>query len=161
MKRIFLCLLISGFCLTAPCQSTVPEALANSGNHFIAPNAQVSWTIGEAVIETQSAGGNVVTQGFHQTQLTVVGLAQAGPEYEIQVFPNPTSAYIQAEWADANALLDFRLVNMMGQLVLEKGALQGGKASFDLGAITQGEYILQVLHPETNTGKNFRIKIIR
>ena len=44
-------------------QSLSPEVIATAGEHFATANAQLSWTLGEPVIETYAPGGN--PKGYH------------------------------------------------------------------------------------------------
>jgi len=67
--------------------------LPTAGEHFATAGAQLSWTLGEAVIETYAPGGGTaqLTQGFHQTQLTVVALNESVTVFPVLVYPNPTT----------------------------------------------------------------------
>ncbi|MFC2176342.1 hypothetical protein ACFLR1_05175, partial [Bacteroidota bacterium] len=51
-------------------QSISPEVIASAGGHFDNGTTQLSWTLGEVAIDTYDNGTNIITQGFHQTQLT-------------------------------------------------------------------------------------------
>jgi hypothetical protein len=56
-------------------QSLSPEVVATAGDHFATSTAQLSWTLGEPVIETfTDAAATQLTQGFHQTNLMVVAV---------------------------------------------------------------------------------------
>ena len=43
--------------------------ISSAGKTTINGNYNVSWTVGETVINTLSAGGTILTQGFHQPLL--------------------------------------------------------------------------------------------
>jgi len=66
--------------------------LPTAGEHFATAGAQLSWTLGEAVIETYTGDKSQLTQGFHQTQLTVVALNESVTVFPVLVYPNPTTA---------------------------------------------------------------------
>ncbi|MCH8318910.1 MAG: hypothetical protein IIA88_10535, partial [Bacteroidetes bacterium] len=51
MKKILLILSGILFCFTGISQSVAPQVYATSGGHYTGTNAQLSWTIGEPVIE--------------------------------------------------------------------------------------------------------------
>lgn len=61
---ILLCSLSLG---SVSAQSLSPQVVASSGNYIQAGNYSISYTVGEAVINTLSTSGNTLNQGFHQT----------------------------------------------------------------------------------------------
>ncbi|MEN8250213.1 MAG: hypothetical protein ABFS32_14870, partial [Bacteroidota bacterium] len=91
MKRIFILniLILSCFILTAQ------EVVSSGGETGTAAGYEISWTVGEPVIETVSDGTNTLTQGFHQTKLTVTSVNEFSISgIELKVFPNPTEDYV-------------------------------------------------------------------
>ena len=52
-------------------QTMNPQVNASAGTHFQSGNSEVSFTIGEPVIVTLQSGNNKLTQGFHQTLITI------------------------------------------------------------------------------------------
>ena len=50
----------------ANCQTLSPSVLPSAGGYYSASNGSLSWTLGETVIPTLTAGGNMLTQGFQQ-----------------------------------------------------------------------------------------------
>ena len=94
LKSIFTTGLV-GSLMAVNAQSISPEVVATSGEHFQNGTSQLSWTLGEVMIDTYSAGGTIVTQGFHQTQLTVTSIDESNPfSLNVNVFPNPTSQFL-------------------------------------------------------------------
>ncbi|MCX6251956.1 MAG: SprB repeat-containing protein, partial [Bacteroidetes bacterium] len=75
-------------------QSTLSQQLTGSGGGQT-DNAtfKTSWSVGEAVTATASAGSYTLTQGFHQNQL----LFPATQAYNI-VFSNVQTTQMQADW---------------------------------------------------------------
>ena len=47
------------------------EVVSSGGESQSVTGYQVSWTLGETVIETISSGGNRLTQGFQQPKLSL------------------------------------------------------------------------------------------
>ena len=78
-------------------QSTSPEVIGSSGEHYSGTNAQLSWTIGETVNEAYSAVNNQLTQGFHQTNLTTVGMEDLNEDIQFSVYPNPVAEQLTLE----------------------------------------------------------------
>ncbi|MCB0683669.1 MAG: hypothetical protein KDC32_22625, partial [Saprospiraceae bacterium] len=88
LLMLFLSLLSAGWLHS---QSLAPEVIASAGEHFATANAQLSWTVGEPVIETYTGSTAQLTQGFHQTNLTVVAVNDPTAAFQVSVFPNPTA----------------------------------------------------------------------
>ena len=82
MKKIFLmCSIICVMLLSVKSQ----EVKGTSGDYFQNAQASLSWTIGEPMTETYTTGTNILTQGFHQTGLTIVSI--------FELFFNNTGGY--------------------------------------------------------------------
>lgn len=67
MKKIVfgIVVLFSGFCTYG--QSIQSSVVSTAGNTFKAGGIEISWTLGDLVIETSEVGSLIVTQGFQQT----------------------------------------------------------------------------------------------
>ncbi len=76
------------------------KVVSANGGTATAAGTQVSWTIGEPITATVTDGTTTLTQGFHQTKLTVTAVDDiqiAG--LEIKVYPNPTSDYVTVHFS--------------------------------------------------------------
>jgi len=60
---IYICVLAFAACL---CQAKAQEIIATSGGYYEGQSLSMSWTVGEAVIETFNSGELILTQGFQQ-----------------------------------------------------------------------------------------------
>ena len=91
MKRILLLVTVILFFLNnifgQEVISTAGKTQSNSGY-------EVSWTLGEPVIKTFSAGNSILTQGFHQSKLIITAIGEISEQNNlISVFPNPTNEF--------------------------------------------------------------------
>jgi len=92
MKHLFgslfflICLNYSGYTQELNLVST-------SGTYSETASGSVSWSIGEVVIVTGTSGTNNVTQGFHQSNIWVLGIENLA-SLEISIFPNPTCEFV-------------------------------------------------------------------
>lgn len=79
------------------------EVITSAGDFHSTGSHSLSWTIGEPVIETFSAGSSVLTQGFQQPILISVSIYE-NPElnFDISAFPNPTSDYLNVVISGGN-----------------------------------------------------------
>ncbi|MFH2142661.1 MAG: T9SS type A sorting domain-containing protein [Bacteroidota bacterium] len=84
-------------------QSLTPEVISTSGGYNENSNASLSWTIGEPVIETFQDTAAILTQGFHQTNLTVVQVEKLdATNINCIVYPNPTTDHLMVKIENFN-----------------------------------------------------------
>lgn len=66
------------------------EVIASAGDYLANGSGSVSWTLGEAVIETFQGGSYILTQGFQQTNFELTPIRQIpGIDLRMWAFPNP------------------------------------------------------------------------
>ncbi len=73
-KAILLCMSTCGILLpavNAEAQTLSPSVIPSAGGYFSAANGSLSWTLGETVTPTLTAGSNMLTQGFQQPEVQV------------------------------------------------------------------------------------------
>lgn len=72
------------------------EVISPSGNAYNNGGVHLYWTIGEPVITTEDDGNNIITQGFHQPQVTISTIKES-TKTTFTVYPNPTTNYFTIE----------------------------------------------------------------
>jgi len=137
-------------------QSLSPEVIASAGNHFSGTHAQMSWTLGEAVIETYSAQ---LTQGFHQTNLIIVGVDDPVADFPVRVYPNPTSGWVSIEAQPSAPAFSVELSNAQGRILLSRTATgpQGLPHTLDLSGYAPGLYLLRLRNQDSKTILSYKI----
>lgn len=163
MKQKFLLLLLgSGFGGFLSAQSITPEVLATTGGEGTASSTTVQWTVGEAVTATFTGTSNLITQGFHQPQYTLVAVDE--PPFSgliLQVFPNPAQEAVFLSYEqDIEGLLMIDLVDLTGQvLAIQSATDRAGRLEFDLRQLSDGQYFLRV-RTETGSFEAYKIQKI-
>jgi hypothetical protein len=105
------------------------QLVSTAGNHVKKGTVQLSWTIGETVIETFTGADNILTQGMHQSKLTVTAIEESIESgFNISALPNPASESVilrfdhmpdqQADWLGKDFY--FQLYNLSGKLLIYK-----------------------------------------
>ncbi len=122
------------------------EVVAPAGNYHKSPNHSISWTIGEAVIESFSAGAFQLTQGFQQGDLVVSTLAcDLFIDLDIKAFPNPVRDYVTLSVDRENVdNIGYMLFTMEGRLV-DQQALNGTETNIDFKDLEPGGYFVRVM----------------
>lgn len=124
------------------------------------PDATISWTIGEPVINTVSGGGNTLTQGFQQPWAdisTVIG-ENAGSAPDIRVYPNPVRHVLNVDVPGDAGQDQLELLDAAGRTVLQTNTT-GDHTELDLTRYGAGNYFLRVLNAEGIVSRTFKINI--
>jgi hypothetical protein len=170
MKRL---ILISGnFCMLIlmvlwAMTTSAQQVVSTSGNHAENGSAQMSWTVGEIITTTISGGSNILTQGFHQSRLTVTAIEEAEvPDFEISAFPNPAFECVNLSFYDLPEQQSgglwknfyFQLFDVNGKLLLQK-KIESTETVISMDSYAPSTYFLKVCAVRTNnrtgnTGKN-------
>lgn len=126
-------------------QSIEPQVIASAGEHFDNGTTQLSWTLGEVVIDTYDNGTNILTQGFHQTELTVTSIEEVLSNISLNMYPNPTSELLNIELGNNEADINLQLFDMGGKLVYsDKIEAYQTKFVLPMNTVATGNYLVQM-----------------
>lgn len=121
-------------------QKITPTVLSSAGAVMKANNLSIEWTLGELATETLVSGGNILTQGFHQTNLTIVSTQNPGIE-GLKIYPNPFISQLTIE-NKTGERLSFHLIGIHGQCISEY-LVEHGVHSLEMDFLPSGSYILE------------------
>ncbi len=133
------------------------EVVSTAGNHDVGNAVQVSWTVGEPVIETGLNGQYYLTQGMHQGDMVVTAISSiANLDFEIKAFPNPVTNQLKLKVNTSNLQgLNYGLYNQKGQLLV-KGKVESGLTIIPMDMYSPSSFLLRVRSGE-NELKLFKI----
>ncbi|MEM7035926.1 MAG: T9SS type A sorting domain-containing protein [Bacteroidota bacterium] len=144
--------LLVGCCFVAlagRAQTVAPEVVAGSGAHFTGTNAQVEWTAGESAITTLTGTSNVLTQGFHQTFLTITAIDEDEvtdelmSEYDIHVLPNPVQDALNIRIDQAFEPVRVVISDARGKRIHQAQNLEAANVySYDFSKYADGLYFI-------------------
>ena len=146
IKELILVLLVFGAIISIKAQ----EVVSSSGNYQETSTGSLSWTIGETITETVT-NGNILTQGFHQSRITVTNITEINTKIDVSIFPNPTNEFVKIiSSKDENYKI--QLFNINGKLLVEK-KINNTDNRVNMNKFTNGTYLLKVTNKnrETNT----------
>lgn len=95
------------------------EIITSSGDYFTTVNGSLSVTIGEPITETFVGGANILTQGFQQSRLKVLGIYES-PEtdFDITVFPNPVQDKLTVKIGKfTHEQFSYKLFDLQGKML--------------------------------------------
>jgi hypothetical protein len=144
-RPLFTLLIISG---SVQAQTLSPQVISSSGGFYSNPSGMISSTVGEmTMVETFSAGGSILTQGFQQPEDFNVSLKDIDKgTFGITMGPNPTAGNITVVFTRPGLLqLVFSIYDISGKLVYRTAVEKEGQNNFialDLSSFASGDYIL-------------------
>ena len=147
--------IITAFILLLGLQASSQEVIASQGKSFTTASSSIDYTIGEVVIATYSSASIVVTQGFHQTNLNVLGLEDFNNDYSMKVFPNPTSDVLKLDIVNFQNL-KFSLYDIEGREILEH-LITDKLTDISMEQLGKGVYILSILSDTNQKIKTYKI----
>lgn len=120
------------------------EVVYSAGNYFETSGVQLSWTLGEPIIETVFGSENILTQGFHQSKLIATPVFLLVQNDEISVFPNPTKDIVNIQFNGSHLLNSIAgLYSSEGKL-LKLLRLEDEKTVLYLKEFPNGNYLLKI-----------------
>jgi hypothetical protein len=141
-------------------QSLTPEVISSTGAFFSNGTNQLSWTLGEPVIHTESAGNYTLTQGFHQTLLSANPVNFIG-DYDIKVFPNPTRELLQISIDSAPDDFQFDLYDIVGRKIKNSIINQSNITQISLAELSAGNYLLKITDKDHRLIQTFKVQKLR
>lgn len=133
-----------GFSPPTVAQEAARTVTGNAGDYYT--NLQfgdLHWTVGEVAVSRFQSGISLA-EGFHRMYFElVVETQEVQPEdWQVRLFPNPTAAYLQAEWPSGQPV-SAQLLSATGQPLKQINELYPG-APIDLTRLPAGTYFLQL-----------------
>lgn len=126
-------------------QSITPEVIASAGEHYNNGTTQLSWTLGEVTVATYDNGTNILTEGFHQTQLTVTSVEEVLSNVRLNIYPNPTSELLNIEFGNNGQDITLQLFDMSGKLIhTDKVEAYQAKYVLPMNEVATGNYLVQM-----------------
>jgi len=157
--KIIYSLLLVGISNFGFSQSLEQFVIGTSGADFSSSNVQLSWTLGETVINTFSTGNQQLTQGFHQTQLQVSSVDKTeDPGFSAIVFPNPSHEIIIIQIESVQELFEYVIYDVLGRALHHENVLDNQNTSINLNNLAAGNYLLKIISKDTNTFRTFKIQ---
>lgn len=125
------------------------EVIGSSGTTNSSATHSLEWTIGETITATANSGTNTVTQGFHQTMLTVSSIEEEGTKFNISAFPNPTNSILNITITNCEEELNVQLYDVAGKLIESLIYAEGQESSIiNFEKYERGTYYITVSSSE-------------
>jgi hypothetical protein len=166
MRKFFTLLFIAGLAISAKAQMLTPTVISSTGAYSSNANGSLSYTVGEmTMVETFSAGGNILTQGFQQPTDKAVGLINITKDAygSFVLYPNPAvdQMFFGFEFPNKGKV-SVSMYDAIGQKIadLYESNYDNGKVvqNMDVSTYAAGMYFLTVTHTDDNGNVNITTK---
>lgn len=128
--------------------SLAQEVWTTSGGNIINASTEVTWTIGETLVEGMENSNTTVTTGFNQpVRITITNLGEDELFPGFSVFPNPTKHWIHFSNNDRHAL-HIQLLSLDGQVLISEDG-EGLSNAIDISTFVNGTYLMAIKDLET------------
>ena len=138
------------FSLFASISVSAQEVLSTQGESYSNASTKIDFTIGEVVINTGTDGTNDLTQGFHQTNWTFLGVEDFAPNFQATIFPNPTQDVLNIK-TSVFENVTYTLYDAQGKLVLQN-ILSAEQTPIQVSQLAPGAYSLELIFENSNDG---------
>jgi len=141
-------------------QTADQNVIGSAGGYDTTNNVKVSWTVGEVITETATDGNNTLTQGFHQTNLTVTQIEEAlinSENFSINIFPNPAVYSVSMEvTAESIKGLKYELNDNNGKLLL-KGKFTNKLEKIDFTIYQPSIYYIRIYNDKGTFSDTYKV----
>lgn len=148
MKKIFFISLALLGAAAAQAQSLDRMVIASGGNYSTSPNAQLSFTVGELVVEYASAtNGTSLSQGFQQGESAPTGInPNSLLTVKMNIFPNPFTSSIEVISAASIDKPSFQFQDVLGRITSVRATeIENGRHwKIETSSLTAGNYWLTI-----------------
>jgi len=125
--------------------SFAQQVISSAGTNATGASGQVSWTVGETVIETFTGSGSILSQGFQQGKLTITQVGEIdNPSVQVYVYPNPVNDKLKIEFSNFNPGKYFiQITDANSRVVFERKAATDTQ-TIDMDSFQAGIYFLKI-----------------
>lgn len=163
MKNIIVIFLM-GMSYCSFSQSIERDILSAGGKTASASNLQLCYTVGELAVETVSAPGIMLCQGFQQGTSSNVDIKQNGTNtFIVNVFPNPTRDITNFNFSSGQTgTFQYSVLSLTGQLIMRKTNIEFQSEmlqSIDISHLSAGIYLFDIQIETDSKKQSYQTKI--
>lgn len=138
-------------------QTNILQVVGSAGNTATSGNTQLTWTIGEPIVNTATSTNNFLTQGFNQGLLLITAIDVLN-NTTVSIQPNPTSDFAIIKLDDQNlSNAQYTLTDVNGKII-QQNKIENKQTSVSFQNLANATYFIQVI---INNQKAKTFKIIK
>lgn len=163
MRRLIVVIISLTVCLGSFSQnlSLAGSVVSISSGYTTSADNNLSWTVGESVVDILTSANYILTVGFQQNWERIVGIEDTEAESKPAVYPNPGTreVFVRIKGNNTSEVL-IEIFNLQGlKIYSEKtnNLKDDGLISIDVSNLKTGMYLLHVRYPDRIPGQVFKL----
>lgn len=178
MKNTIIISAIILLAFSADAQSIEKNVTASGGKTYTVGSIALEFTVGEVFTNTLNTAGNSITQGFHQPnlfaarmmenengelqevseeQITVKLSDKTLRQFDAQVFPNPTTDYLNLKLNSTEFENPVVTVSTFDGKLLSKSAMTSESTQIDFTSLSSGTYIVKIQNEKGDISNTYKV----
>lgn len=154
-RRMFLVFLMMIFYNSAFSQSISKQVIGTAGKTQTNSNHKVSYTLGEPVIGSMTAGGKQLGNGYHPSlNLQALSINDINLNFQIKIYPNPTSEFLFVTHPDYSKF-NMEITDINGKIIYS--GIVERDYPIDVSSYTTGIYLITIENKESNIKNMYKI----
>jgi hypothetical protein len=144
------------FSISAEAQILERDVISNFGTTYSNNGVVFQQTLSQIAVKTLDAPSTTLTQGFQQSNITIIKTDDFAKDFELTFFPNPTTQFVNYK-LDKGLIEngELFLFSINAQLIATFPLNKEG-GTIDLSNLSDGTYMLS-LKSQNNILKSFQI----
>ncbi|MFZ4542600.1 MAG: T9SS type A sorting domain-containing protein [Saprospiraceae bacterium] len=150
MKNLIVIILfLETYSININAQIIERKVLSNFGHTYSNNGYILQETVSQTAVKTLISSGNILTQGFQQSEITIVKTNDLSPDFEFTLFPNPTTNLLNFKIKNEQ-IEDLKIYlssNNSQQISVTDVISKEG--NIDLSYLPDGNYIVSIFKKNT------------
>ena len=132
--------------------------VGTDGGFAVNNKFSLSYTVGEIVTDlARDTVNNIdLTQGFHQSYISIVSVEDHDFDVDISIFPNPAVDFLNVKISDINKANNLSMYDVSGKL-LSQQQINNNEFKISFSRVSTGNYIL-VFTKDDNKIKTIKVQ---
>ncbi|MBL0294277.1 MAG: T9SS type A sorting domain-containing protein [Saprospiraceae bacterium] len=136
------------------------DVIASSGGNLTTTSSILVYTVGEAIVKDMATTSNILSNGFHQKNLTVIRVSDFLQDPDIEVFPTLVNSELKIQDKKSTSRdLVWKVYNLQGQEI-SNGNSQLSQSTIQFDGVTSGIYFVHLSNKD-NLKEKAIFKIIK
>lgn len=157
----FLILVFIIYSSIASAQSLSPVIFSSGGGSGQTNNMILDWTLGETSVDYISYQNGLITEGFHQPSVLVLGVQNEILEngYRFLLSPNPVLSNLNVQiQSDENSKLGINLTDINGKVIsVTMANSKNDSKEIDMTGLECGFYLLSIKNSDGINLQTFKV----
>jgi hypothetical protein len=133
-------------------------AIGNGGGYWETLNYSLQYNIGETDVNTDASSGNVLTEGFEQSQVNITGISSVEENNNITIYPNPASTEVIIDLSNSRQKFDAAyFTDALGRRLNLPVMYSSTGVTCNISSLSNGIYLLNLIVKDSNSIYSYKV----